>query len=74
MPLEDGLLSVLLDSHHLCQISGGGSVRYRLEDIITETLEHALQKATDTAETVSEYMRLMELAPILKADGLDENY
>lgn len=74
MPLEDGLLPVLLDGHPICQISGGGSVRYRPEDMVAEHLERALQKATDTAETVSEYMRLMETAPILKSDWLDENY
>ncbi len=41
MPLVDGLLPVLLDGYHLCQISGGGSVWYRPENMITETLEHA---------------------------------
>ena len=74
MPLEDGQLPALLEGHPFWQVSGGGSIRYRPEDLITETLEHALQKATDTAETVSEDMRLMETAPILKADGLNENY
>lgn len=63
MPLKDGQLAVLLDGHPICQISGGGSVRYRPENMIAETFEHALQKATDTAETVSEYMHLMESAP-----------
>ena len=74
MPIEDGLLPVLLDGHPICQISGGGNVRYRPEDVAAETMEQALQKATDTAETVSEYMHLMEAAPILKAQGLDEDY
>lgn len=55
MPPEDGLLPVLLDGQPICQISGGGSVRYRPEDMVAEPLEHALQKATDIAETVSEY-------------------
>jgi len=74
MPLKDGQLPVLLDGHPICQIRGGGSVQYRPENMITETFEHPLQKATDTAETVSEYMHLMEAAPILKAQGLDEDY
>ena len=74
MPLKDGQMPVLLDGHPICEISGGGNVRYRPEAVDTETTEQALQKATDTAETVSEYMRLMEAAPILKAQGLDEDY
>ena len=60
MPLKDWQLPVLMDGHPICQISGGGNVRYRPEDVAAETMEQALQKATDTAETVSEYMRLME--------------
>ena len=74
MPLKDWQLPVLMDGHPICQISGGGNVRYRPEDVAAETMEQALQKATDTAETVSEYMGLMEAAPILKAQGLDEEY
>jgi len=74
MPQEDNLLPVLLNGHPVCKISGGGSIRYRPEDMAAEHLEHALQKATDIAETVSEYMHLMESAPILKAGGLDESY
>ncbi len=74
MPRENGLLSVLLYGHPICQISGVGVVRYRPEKLIDETFERALQKATATAETVSEYMRLMEAAPLIKAQGLDEDY
>ena len=74
MPLKDWQLPVLMDGHPICQISGGGNVRYRPEDVAAETMEQALQKATDTEETVSEYMGLMEAAPILKAQGLDEDY
>lgn len=74
MLLDDGLLTVLLDGRPICQISGGGSVWYRPEKLIDQTFERALQKATATAETVSEYMCLMESTSILKADGLDESY
>ena len=36
--------------------------------------DEALHQVTQEVETVSEYMRLMEAAPLLKAQGLDENY
>ena len=36
--------------------------------------ELACNRATDIAATTAEYMKLMEKAPILKADGLDETY
>ena len=36
-PLKDGQLPVLMDGQPICQISGGGSVRYRPENMITET-------------------------------------
>ena len=63
MPLKDWQLPVLMDGHPICQISCGGNVRYRPEEVAAETMEQALQPATDTADTVSEYMGLMEAAP-----------
>ena len=58
----------------LCQISDNGSVRYRDEDIGCAEREDALHQVTQEVETVSEYMRLMDAAPLLKAQGLDEDY
>jgi hypothetical protein len=71
---EDGLLTVSMDGLPLCQISDNGSVRYRDADIGCSEREDALHQVTQEAETVSEYMRLMEAAPLLKAQGLDEDY
>ena len=71
---EDGLLTVSMDGLALCQISDNGSVRYRDADIGSAERKDALYQVTQEVETVSEYMRLMEAAPLLKAQGLDEKY
>ena len=71
---EDGLLTVSMDGLPLCQISDNGSVRYRDADIGSAEREDALHQVTQEVETVSGYMRLMETAPLLKAQGLDEDY
>lgn len=74
LPQEDGLLSVELDGHPLCQISNGGSVRYRQEDMADLETELACNRVTNIASITAEYMKLMEKAPVLKADGLDKTY
>ena len=71
---DNGLLPVLVDRLPLCRISETGSVRYRDADIGSLEREDALHEVTQTAETVSEYMKLMDAAPLLKAQGLDETY
>ena len=71
---DNGLLPVLADGLPLCRISETGSVRYRDADIGSLEREDALHEVTQTAETVSEYMKLMDAAPLLKAQGLDEEY
>ncbi|NLU23496.1 MAG: hypothetical protein GXW99_02010, partial [Clostridiales bacterium] len=58
----------------LCRISETGSVRYRDADIGSVEREDDLHEVTQPAETVSEYMKLMDAAPLLKAQGLDETY
>ncbi|WP_326974734.1 hypothetical protein [Caproicibacter sp. BJN0012] len=71
---DNGLLPVLVDRLPLCRISETGSVRYRDADIGSVERKDALHEVTQTAETVSEYMKLMDAAPLLKAQGLDETY
>lgn len=71
---DNGLLPVLVDRLPLCRISETGSVRYRDADIGSVEREDALHEVTQTAETVSEYMKLMDAAPLLKAQGLDKTY
>ena len=71
---EDGLLPVLMEGLPLCQISDKGSIRYRDTAIGCAKREDALHQVTQEVETVSEHMRLMEAAPLLKAQGLDKDY
>lgn len=71
---DNGLLPILADGLPLCRISETGSVRYRDADIGSLEREDALHEVTQTAETVSEYIKLMDAAPLLKAQGLDETY
>lgn len=73
-PPTDGLMPIFLDGLPLCRITDIGAVRYRESDLGNAEREDALHQVTDTAQTVAEYMRLMDTAPILQADGLDENY
>ncbi len=70
----DDFFQVSLEGQSLCKVMGTGSVRYSKSDVITEGQNDALHQVISTAYTVSEYMRLMEEAPVLKADGLDEHY
>jgi hypothetical protein len=71
---DNGLLPISADGLSLCRISETGSVRYRDADIGSVEREDALHEVTQTVETVSEYMKLMDAAPLLKAQGLDETY
>ena len=73
-PPTDGLMPIFLDGLPLCRITDNGAVRYRESDLGNAEREDALHQVTDTAQTVAEYMRLMDTAPILQVDGLDENY
>jgi hypothetical protein len=72
--IENDQLPVTFDGKPLCQMVGLGGVRYRKEDVATEAAADALEKATDIAVTVAEYMKLMENASPLIAHSLDESY
>lgn len=71
---DNGLLPISADGLPLCRITETGSVRYRDADIGSMEREVALHEVTQTAETVAEYMKLMNAAPLLKTQGLDEEY
>ena len=73
-PPENGLLPVTKGGAPVCLVSGGDGTRYRPENITTEAMKEAMEKASETAAVVKEYRSLMESAPFLKADGLDERY
>jgi len=71
---EDSMLTVTMDAFPLCKISDSGSVRYRDADIGSPEREEALHQVIQDAETVLEYMRLIDATPLLKTKGLDEDY
>ena len=73
-PIEDQHLPVCWEKGRLCRISGKGSVLYRQERVDVPGAQDALQAVIDTAKMTSEYMAILETAPLLKASGLHGDY
>ena len=73
-PIEDHHLPVSVEKGRLCRISGKGSVLFRQERVDDLGAQDALQTVIDTAKMTSEYMAILEIAPRLKASGLDGDY
>ena len=73
-PIEDHHLPVCWEKGRLCRISGKGSVLYRQERVDVPGAQDALQTVIDTAKMTSEYMAILETAPLLKASGLTGDY
>ena len=71
---ENGLLAVKSEDALLCYVHGDGSVGYNSKVSSDEALSSLKDKVSDQAETVAEYMRLMEKAPVLVANGLEDRY
>ena len=71
---ENGLLEVKSEDALLCYVHGDGSVSYKSEVENDKSLSALKDKVSDQAETVAEYMRLMEKAPVLVANGLEDRY
>ena len=69
-----GGLHVLLDGSPLCEVTESGGVTYRNEDIDEPERIAAKDKVYEIVRTTAEYMRQMETAPFLKADGLEDGY
>ncbi|WP_337414352.1 hypothetical protein [Vescimonas sp.] len=67
-------LCVQLDGSPLCEVTESGGVAYRNEDIDEPERIAAKDKAYEIVKTTAEYMRQMETAPSLKADGLEGGY
>ena len=72
--IEDHHLPVCWEKGRLCRISGKGSVLYRQERVDALGAQDALQAVIDTAKMTSEYMAILETAPLLKAGGLTGDY
>lgn len=71
---DTGKLRVLLDGSPLCEVTESGGVAYRNEDIDEPERIAAKDKVYEIVRTTAEYMRQMEMAPFLKADGLEDGY
>ena len=67
-------LCILLDGSPLCKVTESGGVAYRNEDIDEPERIAAKDKVYEIVRTTAEYMRQMETAPALKADGLEDGY
>ena len=50
------LLQVSFHGNPLCEITKNGGTRYRHEDVSTDVMSDALEKATSVAATAAEYM------------------
>ena len=68
---EEAIVTVSAAGHPLCQINGSGGIR---REELEGGLEYACDQAVTIARSTAEYMRLMESAPVLKADGLTGAY
>lgn len=67
-------LCILLDGAPLCEVTESGGIAYRNKDIDEPERINAKDKVYEIAKTIAEYMRQMETAPFLKADGLEDGY
>lgn len=72
--IAEDRMAVSWDGYRLCEASGIGALTYRQENLFTPEREAAKDQAFSIIRNVAEYVRLMENAPVLKADGLDETY
>ena len=72
-PEENKLLHIELDGKPLCWATESGGVRWQHSDI-DDDRRPALDSVIDIAKTTHEYMRQMEAAPKLTADGLEGDY
>lgn len=67
-------LAVKYDGKPLCKVEDTGGVTYRQENITAPEAEAAKDKVYEISTMTAEYMRLMEAAPFLKADGLEDKF
>ena len=72
--IEDSQIPVEWNGAPLCRITGKGSVLCRREDVNTSQAENAFLCVEDIAARTLEYMTIIETAPSLKADGLEDGY
>lgn len=71
---DDGLLPVRWQGQPLCKVTAEGSVRYLPDDVQSASGDDAVRRVTDIAKLTTQYMKLLEAAPPLKAKGLGGDY
>jgi len=70
----DDCLKVSMSGNPLCSVTVMGGITYRQENLSSPELEQAKDKAYEIVRTTAEYMRQMEQAPFLQAQGLEDRY
>ena len=71
---DSGLLPVYWQDEPLCRVTAGGGIQYRKDEVDREGGSEALDRVIDMTATTAEYMRMLETAPPLKAQGLEGDY
>ena len=71
---DTGKLRVLLDGAPLCEVTENGGITYRNEDINEPERVAAKDIVYEIGRITAEFMRQMDTAPLLKADGLEDGY
>ena len=73
-PEKDGLLPVEWAGHRVCNVNGNGGMTYDPEHIRRNGLEDTLDRVREIVGETLSYMRQMETAPPLLAEGLSGDY
>lgn len=71
---ENGRLPILLDGQPIGRVEPNGTMCLAPGDIQTPESSELYFRTVGIADAVKEYMTAMETAPILHADGLDEEF
>lgn len=71
---KGGLLPVEWAGSRVCNVNGNGGITYDPEQIRRKGLEDALDRVREVVDDTLAYMRHMETAPLLLADGLSGDY
>ena len=71
---KDGLIPVEWAGSHICTVNGNGGVLYEPEQVRRNGLEDAFDLVRETVGNTLAYMRQMETAPRLLAEGLTGDY
>lgn len=74
LPEQDGLLPLEWNGIPICRITAGGGAQFHSRDLEPDGAEEAFDRATCIAHDTAEYLRLLETAQPLTANGLSGDY